>query len=127
MAWIERQWDTKYIADAKAKVIETVSVQLHKAVTNMPSGYSIKMSEYHRKLNSDLNNVLPSRRQSTGVALRYMELSSKYGLPNDLDIRNLGPKEQTVEQEYHTYAMAPCSEKGTDVLKFWEVSIIYSA
>jgi hypothetical protein len=89
--------------------------------------YSVQMSEYHRKLTTDRDDVPPSRRKSTGVAPRYMELSSKYGLPSDLDIRNLGPKEQTVEQEYQAYVTSPCSEKTTDVLKFWEVSITHSA
>jgi hypothetical protein len=125
MAWIERQWDTEYVRDAKAKVIETVSSW--KSAMNTLSHYSLKMSEYHRKLNGARNDVPPSRRQSTGVVLIYMELSSKYGLPSDLEIRNLGPKEQTVEQEYKAYVTAPCSEKGTDILKFWEVSVAYIA
>ena len=45
-----------------------------------------------------------------------------YGLANEMDIADHeNPNEQTIEQEYQTYVVAPLSLKGTNTLKFWEV------
>jgi hypothetical protein len=87
------------------------------------------MAEYRRKISGDHNEELPSQQAYTSPskAPRYMELTSKYGLDDDLDIRNLGPKEQTVYQEYQAYVTAPSSDSSTDILKFWEVGAIRDA
>jgi len=43
-------------------------------------------------------------------------------LANEMDIADhKNPNEQTIEQEYQTYVVAPLSPKGTNTLKFWEV------
>ena len=49
-------------------------------------------------------------------------LMRDYGLANEMDIADHeNPNEQTIEQEYQTYVVAPLSPKGTNTLKFWEV------
>jgi hypothetical protein len=45
-----------------------------------------------------------------------------YGLTNEMDITACeNPNEQTIEQEFQFFVMAPLSPKGTSSPKFWEV------
>ncbi|KIM81085.1 hypothetical protein PILCRDRAFT_9113 [Piloderma croceum F 1598] len=47
----------------------------------------------------------------------------QYGLVDEMDIANReNHDEQTLEQEYQSYIMAPLSPRGTNTLKFWESS-----
>jgi hypothetical protein len=52
----------------------------------------------------------------------FMSLAERYGL-YDMGFANAeDTEEQTVEQEYQAYVTAPLSQKGTNILKFWEAS-----
>jgi hypothetical protein len=59
------------------------------------------------------------------AAPAFMSLAERYGLP-DMGFDAEDTDEQTVEQEYQSYVTASLSRKGTDILKFWEVSYCYS-
>jgi hypothetical protein len=63
-------------------------------------------------------NVVPQQQPRT--------LGSRlYGLP-DIDIRpHHTSNAQTVEQEFEAYTTANLSPKGTDILGFWAVSVLY--
>lgn len=54
----------------------------------------------------------------------YMTLAQQYGL-DDMEIGDAEAHHQaTVEDEYRSYITAPLSSRTTDIIKFWEVSII---
>ena len=64
----------------------------------------------------------PTQKQS-GFSID--DLADQYDLGDLLDFtRNATSSEQSVDDEYIAYTVASLSEKGTDVLKFWEVSIL---
>jgi hypothetical protein len=49
-------------------------------------------------------------------------LMRDYGLTNEMDIMtHKNANEQTIEQEFQSFVMAPLSPKGTSTLKFWEI------
>ena len=78
-----------------------------------------KMIEYHTWDAAPEEQHLTSP-QGAGTNLApYMTLAVKCGLTDDdMDIGNSGVNEQTVEQEYQAYIMAPLSPKMTDIIKF---------
>jgi hypothetical protein len=45
-----------------------------------------------------------------------------YGLTNEMDVMTCeNANEQTIEQEFQSFVMAPLLPKGTSTLKFWQV------
>lgn len=53
----------------------------------------------------------------------WEDLASEYDLTDMMDLHNdPGHVQPTVEEEYITYTTAPLSPKGTNIVKFWEVS-----
>jgi len=85
------------------------------------SHISHKMSEYHKKAAANQDEEPLFQQDPTYEALKYMSLAAQYGLLDNMDIGDLGQSEQTNNQEYQAYVMAPCLLKNTDPLKFWEV------
>ena len=57
---------------------------------------------------------------ATAEVPAYMSLAAQYGV-TDMEIGDSGIGDQTIEQEYQAYIMAPLSPKTMDILKFWEV------
>ncbi len=54
----------------------------------------------------------------TGEMQKFMSIAAKYGIV-DMDIGGSGGNDQTLEQEYQAYIMAPLMKMN--ILKFWEV------
>jgi hypothetical protein len=53
----------------------------------------------------------------------WEDLASEYDLLDMMDLENdASHVEPTVEEEFITYTTAPLSPKGTNIIKFWEVS-----
>lgn len=51
------------------------------------------------------------------------DLAKQYGLEDLMDFSDgTAQPDQSIEDEFNAYITAPLSPKGTDVLKFWEVS-----
>lgn len=51
----------------------------------------------------------------------YMTLAAQYGIEDEMDVGG-NANDQTVDQEYQLYVMAPHSPKNVNIIKFWEVS-----
>ena len=51
---------------------------------------------------------------------KYLTLTARYGL-DDMEIGESDGIEQTIEQEYQAYVIAPLSKKDVDIFRFWEV------
>jgi len=52
----------------------------------------------------------------------YASLAAQYGLQDMQITDSSSVMDQTVEQEYQSYATAPISSPGTNILKYWEVN-----
>jgi len=87
------------------------------------------MTEYHERARARAvaagvsaspfvgHNVVQSNQAPSRDSLMW-----DYGLTNEMDITACeNPNEQTIEQEFQSFVMAPLSPKGTSSLKFWEV------
>jgi hypothetical protein len=64
------------------------------------------------------NEVLQQRQQQRTLGSRL------YGLPDINTLPRHNSSAQTVEQEFEAYTTANLSPKTTDILAFWEVSIL---
>jgi hypothetical protein len=53
-------------------------------------------------------------------ALAYYTLAKDYGL-QDMYFATPSNREQTVQEEFHSYASGALSPQGTNILKYWEV------
>jgi hypothetical protein len=64
-----------------------------------------------------------------GKPAAWENLDEQYGLDLDDEDDDITPVSaaQTVEEEYNVYTTATLSPRGTDMLTFWQVSIIYVA
>lgn len=51
--------------------------------------------------------------------------SRHYGLPDARMPLHVHEGAQTVDQEFRMYSMATLSSKGTNILGFWQVSVVY--
>jgi hypothetical protein len=56
---------------------------------------------------------------------RFMMLAQRYGLSDDMNIGGSNETEQTLEQEYQAYVTA--TRSAVDILKFWEVMILFNS
>jgi hypothetical protein len=121
MSWINRHWDQEYITSAETKIKQTVSL-LFRSALEMFSITSLKMLEYHEKVPAQPVQTSESDAGDPGAEEmpKYTSLVAKYGL-DDMDIGESEGNEQTIEQEYQAYIMAPLSSKTVNILKFWEV------
>ena len=85
-----------------------------------------KMIEYRERAEEEAPEELPPPSLQPGNTVPNLpsySLAAEYGLgDDDMDIGNPGPNEQTVEQEYQAYIIAPLSPKTTNIIKFWEAS-----
>jgi hypothetical protein len=82
------------------------------------------MREYRKALHpSGEEAIAAEATHSTGDMPKYMSLAAHYGLPEDMDIGNSSGQEQTLEQEYQAYVMAPLVANQMNILHFWEVSL----
>lgn len=54
---------------------------------------------------------------------KWQSLDSQYGLDDMFD-EPVALVEQTVDEEYSAYTSAPLSAKGTDLLTYWQVSLM---
>ena len=53
------------------------------------------------------------------------DLAEQYGIEDLMDFTdNSMPLEQSIDEEFAAYVTLPLSPKKTDILKFWEVSIL---
>jgi hypothetical protein len=68
---------------------------------------------------SSANEVLQQQQQQ-----QRMLGSRLYGLPDINTLPHHNSSAQTVEQEFEAYTTANLSPKTTDILAFWEVSIL---
>ncbi|CAA7267873.1 unnamed protein product [Cyclocybe aegerita] len=78
------------------------------------------MVEYHAHANSEM----PAHRSpaTTQQGFGLDELAERYGLNDLMDFTdNNTHRNQGINEEFAAYFTAPLSEKGTDILKFWEI------
>lgn len=57
-----------------------------------------------------------------GVVPAYDNIAEQYGVEEDPDDVDMSPLEQSVDDEYAAYMTAPRSPKGTDLIRFWQLS-----
>ena len=78
------------------------------------------MVEYRQRAAATEEQGAPAG-PSTDDMPAYQTLAAQYGIEEEMDIGRSNTREQTVEQEYQAYIMAPLSPKNINILKFWEV------
>lgn len=69
-------------------------------------------------------STLPSAGRSVDMGHQgvpqYAGLAAQYGL-DDMEIGTSDTTQQTIEEEYRMYTMAPNSPLSVSIIKFWEV------
>ncbi|OBZ73092.1 Zinc finger BED domain-containing protein 4 [Grifola frondosa] len=107
LSWIHEHWEDGWIEDAIEKIKTTMATyRKKKASEDIVAGIQGEDSRMDRNDHD-----------------AWTMLASQYGL-DDMEIEGSATthEEQTVEQEYSAYTTAPLSAKGTDIIKFWEIS-----
>ncbi|KAF8260763.1 ribonuclease H-like domain-containing protein, partial [Lactarius quietus] len=102
MTWITDYWDSKYVKNAKEKVMQM-------------------MGKYREQADSGVVTTQAMLKgDSTGSPQKptFMSLRSKYGLDTNARIGRQFAGKQTIEQEYQTYISA--MPQSIDIIKFWE-------
>ena len=81
-----------------------------------------KMGEYRERANAAAQPPpIPVAQGSSNVPA-FMNLAAQYGLEDDnLGFGNNNTSDQTLEQEYQTYIIAPVSNSDCSHVKYWEV------
>lgn len=79
------------------------------------------MHEYRRR-NSEPHLDTIASLPAPPLLEAWEDLDIQYGLADMYDDSSTALTIQTVEEEYSAYVTAPISPKGTDLVKFWEVS-----
>ncbi|CAA7261627.1 unnamed protein product [Cyclocybe aegerita] len=101
LSWIRKNWDEEFIDEANQTIKDL-------------------MVEHHAHANPEM----PARRSpaTTRQGFGLDELAEHYGLDDLMDFTdNNTCRNQSIDEEFAAYFMAPLSEKGTDILKFWEI------
>ncbi|CAA7265254.1 unnamed protein product [Cyclocybe aegerita] len=101
LSWIRKNWDEEFIDEANQTIKDL-------------------MVEYR----AHANPKMPARRSpaTTWQGFGLDELAERYGLYDLMDFMdNNTRRNQSIDEEFMAYFMAPLSEKGTDILKFWEI------
>ena len=131
MTWIHKHWDADYIATAKGKIRELVSLYIWGCPKKRHHLSPCKMLEYHEKaahrheeeeepLLDESSPNLGDSGHPSGEA--WMSLMKQYGIESEMSTDNRDNNTQSVDEEYNAYVTAQCSRPGTDILSFWSVS-----
>ena len=81
------------------------------------------MTEYRKRAHGDTGVPTATTSAPQHQSRGWENLASEYDLADMMDLGNdTGHIQSTVEEEFVTYTTAPLSPKGTNIIKFWEVS-----
>ncbi|CAA7270363.1 unnamed protein product [Cyclocybe aegerita] len=101
LSWIRKNWDEEFIDEANQTIKDL-------------------MVEYCAHANPEM----PARRSPVTMRQGFGldELAERYGLDDLMDFTdNNARHNQSIDKEFTAYFTALLSEKGTDILKFWEI------
>ena len=120
LSWIESEWETTFIENAKKTIKKIVSTILG-PLTPFSQLSVAQMTRYHDKKLSTAATTAPSNPVRPAPVARYEASPTRFTVEHSAFAKRLSHP-LTVDAEFRKYAMGDISSPETNILRFWEVS-----